>query len=223
MALVTMFAYQGFEVVGVPAGEARSPRRAVPRAVGVSSLVATVLYVRVPFVFVGVGGRATSAPLPDAAESFLGPGGGALLAAGGLISMLGFNAGTALSTPRYLQALADEELVPSLFARLHTRFETPWAAIVATSLATLAMTIASDFASLVDFAVAAVLFQYLATSASLVRLGEGSRQKLLGAVSLVVSVAFAAKCDLDQFLALGTVLAVGVIIAVATRAHTRTG
>jgi hypothetical protein len=40
---------------------------------------------------------------------------------------------------------------------------------------------------------------------------------------LVVSVAFAAKCDLDQFLALGTVLAVGVIIAVATRAHTRTG
>jgi basic amino acid/polyamine antiporter, APA family len=221
MALVTMFAYQGFEVVGVPAGEARSPRRAVPRAVVASILIATLLYVLVQIVFVGVGGRATSAPLPDAAESFLGPGGAALLAAGGLISMLGFNAGTALSTPRYLQALADEELVPAIFARLHARFETPWAAIVATSLATLGLTIVSDFANLVDFAVAAVLCQYLATSASLVRLGEGPRQKVLGAVSLVVSVAFAAKCDLDQFLALGAVLAVGVLVAVATRARTR--
>jgi amino acid transporter len=223
MALVTMFAYQGFEVVGVPAGEARSPRRAVPRAVVASILVATLLYVLVQIVFVGVGGRATSAPLPDAAESFLGPGGAALLGAGGLMSMLGFNAGTALSTPRYLQALADEALVPALFARLHRRFETPWAAIVATSLATLGMTLASDFANLVDFAVAAVLCQYLATSAALVRLGEGLRQKLLGAVSIVVSMAFVAKCELRQFVALGAVLAVGAFVAVATRARTRAG
>jgi len=221
MALVTMFAYQGFEVVGVPAGEVRAPRRAVPRAVVASILVATLLYVLVQVVFVGVGGRATSAPLPDAAESFLGPSGAALLGVGGLISMLGFNAGTALSTPRYLQALADEGLVPSLFSRLHARFETPWAAIVVTSLATLGLAVASDFASLVDFAVAAVLCQYFATSAALVRLGEGLRQKLLGVVSLVVSIAFVAKCELRQFVALGAVLAVGAVIALVTRMRAR--
>jgi len=221
MALVTMFAYQGFEVVGVPAGEVRAPRRAVPRAVIASILLATLLYVLVQIVFVGVGGRATSAPLPDAAQSFLGPGGAALLGVGGLVSMLGFNAGTALSTPRYLQALADERLVPALFSRLHPRFETPWAAIVATALAALGLALASDFTELVDFAVAAVLCQYLATSAALVRLGERPSRKLLGVVSLLVSIAFVAKCELRQFLVLGAVLAVGVLVAVTTRARAR--
>ena len=104
-----------------------------------------LLYVLVQVVFVGVGGKSTGAPLPDAARSFLGAGGAALLGAGGLVSMLGFNAGTALSTPRYLQALADERLVPPIFARLHARFETPAAAIVTTAFATLVLTFVLGF------------------------------------------------------------------------------
>ncbi len=216
MALMTMFAYQGFEVVGVPAGEVHAPRRVVPRAVIASILLATLLYVLVQIVFVGVGGGPTSAPLPDAARSFLGAGGAALLGAGGVVSMLGFNAGTALSTPRYLQALAEERLVPPFFARLHPRFETPWLAIIATAFVTLVLTLVSDFGKLVDLAVVAVLCQYFATSAALVRLGEG-RKKLLGAVSLVVSVAFALECEPQQFLVLGGVLLVGVLVALATR------
>jgi amino acid transporter len=218
LALMTMFAYQGFEVVGVPAGEVKEPRRAVPYAVVASLVVATLLYVLVQVVFVGVGGRGTSAPLPDAARSFLGAGGAALLGAGGLISMLGFNAGTAFSTPRYLQALGDERLVPPIFARYHARFETPAAAIVATATVALALTFVLDFARLVDFAVLAVLCQYFATAAALVRLGDSRRKKLLGAVAFAVSIAFGIQCEPSQFLALGTTLAAGALVALATRA-----
>jgi len=217
MALMTMFAYQGFEVVGVAAGEVKEPRRVVPRAVILSILFATLLYVLVQVVFVGVGGSSTSAPLPDAARSFLGAGGAALLGAGGLVSMLGFNAGTALSTPRYLQALADERLVPRVFARSNARFGTPAAAIVATASVTLALTFVLDFENLVDLAVLAVLGQYFATSAALVRLGSTASKKLLGAVALVISVAFGLECELRQFAILGAVLAFGVVIALATR------
>ncbi|HEX6277588.1 MAG TPA: APC family permease [Polyangiaceae bacterium] len=220
LALMTMFAYQGFEVVGVPAGEVKEPRRAVPRAVIASILVTTLLYVLVQVVFVGVGGRSTSAPLPDAARSFLGAGGAALLGAGGLISMLGFNAGTAFSTPRYLQALGDERLVPAIFARYHARFETPVAAIVATASVALALTFALDFGRLVDFAVLAVLCQYFATAAALVRMGDSLRKKLLGALAFAVSIAFGVQCEPSQFAALGAVLAAGALVALATRMST---
>jgi basic amino acid/polyamine antiporter, APA family len=183
--------------------------------------VTTLLYVLVQVVFVGVGGTSTGAPLPDAARSFLGDGGAALLGAGGLVSMLGFNAGTALSTPRYLQALADERLVPPIFARLHARFDTPAAAIVTTAFATLACTLLLGFGDLVDLAVLAVLCQYFATAAALVRLGNTRKKKALGAVSLVISVAFARESNPDQFVALGAVLALGVVVALATSAKLR--
>jgi len=217
MALMTMFAYQGFEVVGVPAGEVQEPRRSVPRAVVSSILVATLLYVLVQVVFVGVGGAASGAPLPDAARSFLGPAGAALLGAGGLVSMLGFNAGTALSTPRYLFALAEQRLVPAVFAGVHPRFGTPAVSIVATALVTLALAFVLDFDKLVDLSVLAVLFQYFATSAALVRLGDTPAKKLLGVVSLVVSVGFGLECEPAQFAILGAVLALGGVVALATR------
>jgi APA family basic amino acid/polyamine antiporter len=223
MALMTMFAYQGFEVVGVAAGEVKEPRRVVPKAVMVSIALATVLYFLVQVVFVGVGGSSTDAALPDAASTFLGPGGAALLGVGGLVSMLGFNAGTALSTPRYLQALGEERLVPSVLARQHARFQTPAAAIVTTSLVTLALTFVLDFKNLVDLAVLAVLGQYFATSAALIRLGVGWKKKILGGVSLVISVAFGTECEPRQFVVLGAVLALGLAVTFATRAHERWG
>ena len=217
MLLMTMFAYQGFEVVGAPAGEVRDPERAIPRGVIGSVLLAALLYVLVQIVFVGVGGSATAAPLPDAARLFLGGFGGSVLAMGGLISMLGFNAGTALCTPRYVQALAEERLVPPALARPHRRFDTPAFAIGLSALLAAVLALLLDFESLVDLAVLAVLGQYLASSAALVRLGRTTRLKLLGLVSIVISVGFGLQCTIAQFQALGAVMVVGVLIAVGSR------
>ncbi|HEV8548916.1 MAG TPA: APC family permease, partial [Polyangiaceae bacterium] len=186
MALMTLFAYQGFEVVGVPSGEVHEPRRVVPRAVMVALLFPAVLYALVQFVFIGVGAPEGDAPLVAAAERFLGPWGGALLGLGGLVSMLGYSAGTALCTPRYLQALADENLVPAWLARPHARFQTPAAAIVTSALATLLLLEFFHFERLVDLAALAVLGQYLVSSAALARLGR-RHTRVLGVVAVLVS------------------------------------
>lgn len=222
MALMTMFAYQGFEVVGIPAGEVRDPRRAVPRAVVLSVLSAALLYALVQIVFVGVGGTATAAPLPDAARAFLGPTGAVLLTLGGLVSMLGFNAGTALCTPRYLQALAEERLVPAVFGSAHPRFETPAVAIAASTLVTFALTLVLDFESLIDLAVLAVLAQYLASAAALVRVGDSRGKKVLGLVAVAVSIGFGLQCTLAQFQILGIVTLAGIAFALVTRRLSRT-
>lgn len=217
LALMTMFAYQGFEVVGVAVGEVREPRRSVPRAVIASILLSALLYLLVQVVFVGVGARATAAPLPDAGGLILGGAGSTFLALGGLISMLGFNAGTALCAPRYLQALAEERLLPSQLAQAHARFGTPAVAVVATTLVTLLLLLTLDFDGLVDLAVLAVLVQYLATSAALVRMGRNLSLKLLGAVSMLVSVAFGLGCELRQFAYFALLATGGLLLAAGTR------
>jgi amino acid transporter len=216
MALMTMFAYQGFEVVGVPSGEMREARRVVPRAVVASLFFPALLYALVQIVFIGVGGRATGAPLVDAARSFAGPTGATLLGLGGVISMLGFNAGTALCTPRYLQALAEEGLVPSRLGAVHGRYGTPAVAIVASAGVTLIVAELFDFEHLVDLAALAVLGQYLASSAALVRLGRG-RARLLGVVSVLVSLAFGIEGELEPWSILAFLTLVGVAIAAGTR------
>jgi amino acid transporter len=220
LTLMTLFAYQGFEVVGIPSGEVVNPARAVPRAVLLSLALPAALYVAIQLVFVGVGGTASDAPLADAARGFMGPGGATLLAVGGLVSMLGFSAGAALCTPRYLQALADERLVPGWLGRIHPRHATPAAAILASAGVTVVLLLVLDFDRLVDLAALAVLLQYLATSAALVRLGRGW-QRGLGGLACVVSLFFGAQAALNELVLLALLTVVGVAVAVVTRRLSR--
>jgi len=104
------FAFQGFEVVPVPAGEAREPGRDAPFAVLSALALAAGLYALVQAsALAAVPGLAGSErPLADAGLALFGAAGGKLVAAGALISMAGFTAGCALGGPRYLVALAEE-------------------------------------------------------------------------------------------------------------------
>ncbi len=217
MTLMTLFAYQGFEVVGVPSGEVRDARRAVPRAVLAALAFPALLYVLVELAFIGAGGAAgAGAPLVEAARAVAGTTGATLLGLGGLVSMLGYNAGSALCTPRYLQALADERLLPRSLGALHPRHGTPATAVVASAGVTLLLTQLLDFERLVDLAALAVVAQYLASSAALVKLGRG-RARAAGVVSVVVSLLFAAEGALIQATILGALTLAGVALSLATR------
>jgi APA family basic amino acid/polyamine antiporter len=217
MLLMTLFAYQGFEVVGVPSGEMKDARRAVPRAVLIALAFPALLYALVELAFLGTGALSSSrAPLVEAARACAGTTGATLLGLGGMVSMLGFVAGTALCTPRYLQALAEERLVPRALGAVHARYGTPAAAIVASAGVTLVLTQVLDFERLVDLAALAVVAQYLASAAALVKLGRG-RARAVGAISVLVSLLFAAEGALAQAALLGVLTLAGVALALVTR------
>ncbi len=162
---LAFFAFQGFEVVPVPAGETADPRRNAPIAVLGSIVGATVLYMAIQWVAVGStpGLPGSEQPLAEMGRHLLGPTGGSLVAGAGLVSMIGFCAGIALSGPRYLEALAADEHVPMWVAQRHPRFGTPHRAILVTGALTLALVLTFDFEGLVDLAVLTVGVQYLAT------------------------------------------------------------
>jgi basic amino acid/polyamine antiporter, APA family len=160
-----LFAYQGFEVVPVPAGETRDPRRTAPLAVLVSLGGSAALYAAVQTVAYGspspIAGSGEA--LSIVARGLLGRTGDLVVSLGALVSMVGFCAGVALAGPRYLLALAEEGQLPRGLARIHPRFSTPYVSIFFTTAAAAILLLLLDFTSLVDLSVLTVLAQYLAT------------------------------------------------------------
>ena len=138
-ALLLIFAFGGYEVVPVPAGEARDPRRAVPFALVMTIVIATAVMALAQMVALGtLPGLATSkTPLADAAALFLGGSGAALITAGAICSTSGNNMGQALSGSRNLYALAEQGDLPPFFGRIHPRFRTPVNAVLVTSAVSL--------------------------------------------------------------------------------------
>jgi amino acid transporter len=174
------FAFQGFEVVPVPAGDAKDPRRQAPRAVIGSVFGATLLYALVQLAAVATtpGLAGSKQPLTLMAETLLGPIGGQLVALAAMLSMLGFCAGVALASPRYLEALSQDGFLPRQLHMRHASLQTPVAAISVNAAATAVLVFLLDFAQLVDLAVVFVAVQYLSTTAAVVVLRRKLGQEL---------------------------------------------
>jgi len=166
--LLLMFAFGGFELITLPAGEARSPRRDVPFALLSTIGIVCLVFVAVQYVTAGtLSGVATSAtPVADAAAVFLGPVGGMLVAVGGLISIAGANAGTMLAGPRVTYALAERGQVPAWFGHVNKRFRTPDVSIVIYAVIALGLALSGSFEQMAKVSAVARLIFYLATCAA---------------------------------------------------------
>lgn len=193
--LLAYFAFQGFESVGVPSGEARDATRHAPSALLASLALAACVYMAVQFVAVGVfpGLASSDRPLAEAAMAVMGPWGAALMVAGAVLSMTGFNAATALVTPRYLVALAEDGHFPAALAESHPRFGTPAHSIVLSTGLALSLAMSLDFDRLVDFGNVVVCALYLATCAAVpVLRGRGPAPFSLPGGSLIPGLGFLA-------------------------------
>jgi APA family basic amino acid/polyamine antiporter len=128
-----LFAYGGFQTSNYVAGEIREPRKNLPQALllGVSGVI--VLYVAANFIYVQAlspaGLAATATPASAVMGRALGSLGGSLIAVAIAISTLGFLSQAMLSYPRVAFAMAQDGVLPSVFARLGTRSRAPVAAI----------------------------------------------------------------------------------------------
>ena len=227
--LVIFFAFVGFEVVALPAGELTSPRTMIPRALLLSMGLVLVVYLLIWAVCAGtletLAGSKT--PVQDAALGFLGPTGWWILSIGIVCSVLGVNANAALAGPRSLYAFAEARHVPAVFRRVHARTRAPVPAILAYSGLSLAAALTGNFAQLAVITVSARLVQYISTCLAVLvlrrrRPEEGIPFRIPGGP--VVPVCALGLCgwlfsQTDRaHLQLGlTVLGVGVAVYVARR------
>jgi len=230
-ALALIFAYGGYEVVPVPAGEARDPRRIVPFAMVMTILIVAAVLTLAQVVALGTlpALAASKTPLADSAAGFLGAGGALMMTAAAAVSMTGNNMGQALSGSRNLFALAEHRDVPAVFGRVHPRFRTPSIAIAFTSIVSLALALSGSFAALAAVSAVSRLVVYVATCASVLALRRQGRAPftiplgpVIPGVALLVSAAILYGATPLQRRAGLIALVAGAILYVAARGRRAT-
>lgn len=133
------FAYIGFDAISCSAQEAVNPQVSVPIATIASVFICTGLYIAVALVLTGLVPYAQlDVPDPIAvAVDAAGPGlmwlrpvvkVGALLGLTSVVMVL------IMGQARIFYAMADDGMLPAVFARVHPRFKTPWVTTIVTGL-----------------------------------------------------------------------------------------
>lgn len=167
-ALLAFYSFVGFETSANLAEEIKDVRKVYPRALFAALLTAGVVYMAVGVAASSVLPTeklvATSAPLlevvrastlaiPPALFSFI-----ALIAVanGALLTMI--------MASRLTYGMANLGLLPSVLGAVLPERKTPWAAIVATTLVAIALTITGTLATLAETVVLLLLFVFLSTN-----------------------------------------------------------
>jgi APA family basic amino acid/polyamine antiporter len=163
-ALLLIFAYGGYEVTGVPAGEAANPRRDVPFAFVMTILTVAAVMTLTSVVATGVlpDVAKSATPLADGAAIFMGAIGALIISVGSAVSMTGNNMGQVLTGSRTIFALAENGDLPRWFARVHPTHQTPSNAIIFTSAVALTLALTGSFVTLAAVSAVARLVMYLA-------------------------------------------------------------
>jgi amino acid transporter len=231
--LLLIYAFTGFEMATIPAGEIRDPQRNLPRALLIAIVVVAVLYIMIQVVCVGTlpGLAQSQKPLADAGSQFLGAAGGAIISAGAVISITGNLNILLLSGSRLPFAMAEQKQLPAFVGTIHRRFFTPYVAILITAGVMLVLTLKSSFLAALTISVIARLFTYGATClalplfrtrreapAALFRLPGGT---VIAILSLVLIVWLLLHSALAEAKAAAVAAAVGLLIYIAYWLYSR--
>jgi APA family basic amino acid/polyamine antiporter len=167
--LLLVFAYGGFESALLPLGEARDPRRDAPVALFAALGLCALLYTLVQLVVLAMlaDPAATDRPLAAAAQTFLGPFGAGLLAAGALVSVYGYLAAAMVNVPRLIYAMAAEGDLPPRLAAVHPRFRTPHLSIAVFAATVWVFAAAGGFLGNLSLSAVSRLLTYGMVSAAL--------------------------------------------------------
>lgn len=167
--LLLVYAFTGFEMATIPAGEVKDPQRSLPRALLIAMLVVAVLYIMIQIVCVGTLPELahSTKPLADAGSRFLGGAGGAIISAGAIISITGNLNILLLSASRLPFAMAEQKQLPAFIGSVHRKFFTPYVAILITAALMLFLTLKSSFLAALTISTIARLITYGATCVAL--------------------------------------------------------
>jgi amino acid transporter len=228
--LLLVYAFTGFEMATIPAGEVKNPQKNLPYALLIAIAVVGVFYILIQIVCVGTLPELAQSqkPLADAGVRFLGVLGGTIISAGAIISITGNLNILMLSGSRVPFAMAEQKQLPSVIGRVHSSFSTPYIAIVITAIVMLVLTLRSSFVQALTISAIARLVTYGATCLALpiLRRAEGSPAlfklplgNIVPGLSLVLIVWLLAHSTLQEATTATIAATVGLLIFFSYRAY----
>ncbi|MEU1864985.1 amino acid permease [Streptomyces gardneri] len=159
------FSYIGFDAASTAGEEAKNPQRDLPRAIMLSLIIVTTLYVLVAAVAVGAwnwkdfeGSKASLAAIMNdvSGQTFWGT----LLAAGAVISIASVVLTVLYGQTRVLFAMSRDGLVPKVFGKVSTKTGTPRVNTVIVSIFCGVLAAAIPLGELVDATSIGTLFAF---------------------------------------------------------------
>lgn len=149
-ALLLFFAYTGFEALAVAAEDMDNPKKNLPKAIIITMVLVTIIYMAILAVCIGVMGSDlanTKTPIQDAFMQILGPAGMYIVLIGTILSMAGINMAEAFYAPRITTALAQDGMMPTIFDK-RNRYDVPYIAAIITAALTILLTWTGSFTQL---------------------------------------------------------------------------
>jgi basic amino acid/polyamine antiporter, APA family len=170
---IIIFAFSGIEGATVPSGEVKNPARTVPRAILLALGAATVMYLAIQYVALGIMGpplaNTGNTPLAEAAGVALGPVARTVMILAAVVSMFGYLSANVLSEPRGLFAMSRDGFLPRQLTSVHPHFRTPNFAIGIYGVLVVIVALLGNFEWLTVFAnLAALALYFLCAIATLV-------------------------------------------------------
>jgi amino acid transporter len=168
--LLLIYAFVGFEVAVIPAGEMKEPQRIVPFALFAGLAIVVTAYILIQVVSIGTlpGLASSERPIADAAANFMGPIGASMIVIGALVSIMGnLNVGL-IGGSRIVFAMGEHREMPGILAKTHEKFRTPYVAILLNAVIILVLTIQSSFLSALAIATITRLVIYATTCLAMI-------------------------------------------------------
>jgi APA family basic amino acid/polyamine antiporter len=172
LALIpVMFTYSGWNAASYVAEEIRDPGRNVPRALALGTIAVITIYVALNAVYVYVFPLATLAALEGSvldrvADRLLGSAAGDVMGIVAIISLAASISAMVFAGPRVYYAMARDGLFFARAGRVHQRYRTPAASIVAQAAWSAVLVLSAKADALVGYTgFAVVLFSGIAGAA----------------------------------------------------------
>lgn len=145
--LLLVFVFGGFESILVNSGEVKDPKKNLPFALLLASLIIVIIYILIQIVCIGTLPELASSnkPLAEAAGLFMGKTGATIIAFGALFSILGTLNAIMLVGTRLPYAFSEEQQFPKAFSFIHKKYRTPTLSLILFSVVTLIVSITNSF------------------------------------------------------------------------------
>jgi APA family basic amino acid/polyamine antiporter len=168
--IAVLWGYDGWYCLTFTAGEMRDPRRKLPLALLIGTSIVMAIYVLLNLVYVRAlapADMAASSRIGEAAAAALfGPRGARLLSAAVLVSIFGCLSSNILTCARIYLPMAQDGLFFRALARVHPRYHTPGACLVAQGIWSAALALSGTYEQLYTYVVFAGFMFHAMTGAA---------------------------------------------------------
>ena len=170
-SVLMFFAFVGFEDIVNLAEETKNPKKVIPKALIISIIVTTILYIVVSMAAVSIMPwdqiSQSAAPLADVAESAM-PGSGFILAIIALFATANTVLILLIVDSRMLLGMAREKSLPKFLGKIHPKRSTPRNAILLTMVVAIAFILYGKIGTIAKVTDLGVFIVFISVNASLI-------------------------------------------------------